>query len=476
MTLKFFFQLILIFIIVTIIGVFYYNFFIKNKEKVDLISKNELDSISKIDENVSNELSNIEYNAFDENGNTYYFRITATDIPGNESPFTSDVMGIPQAALITRANPNPINFLNAADSTLTIHFTQPLSDIGDITASSIAYDNINLYSTYSAEDTAIIIHFLEPHGSLDTINIEINNILDWSDNETDSKELTYTTYLLADYDNNFQIDVLDLNAFKTALTNQDFAYELGPISGTVPHFIPTPNNIFDLRDIMAFVQMWYWSNRSLPLITGSMPEIGGRLAVEQIDKSIIVSLPEGAVAGQIFIEYPSNSKSFSTKSDITTEDNIYLSSSDESVGKILVEWANSINTNQSEIIFDSKSFDRNDTPISIGYTIYGNDENIISQGMKSMQIRAIPDEYSLHHNYPNPFNPSTTIMYDLPETGFTRLLIYDLLGREVVTLVKKDMKAGYYSTRWDGRNQYGQNVGAGMYFYYIYKVVHIVNH
>ena len=402
-----------------------------------------------------------------EDGNTYYFRITATDIPGNESPFTSDVMGIPQSALITRANPNPINFLNAADSTLTIHFTQPLSDIGDITASSIAYDNINLYSTYSAEDTAIIIHFLEPHGSLDTINIEINNILDWSDNETDSKELTYTTYLLADYDNNFQIDVLDLNAFKTALTNQDFAYELGPISGTVPHFIPTPNNIFDLRDIMAFVQMWYWSNRSLPLITGSMPEIGGRLAVEQIDKSIVVSLPEGAVAGQIFIEYPSNSKRFSTKSDITTEDNIYLSSTDESVGKILVEWANSINTNQSEIIFDSKSFDRNDTPISIGYTIYGNDENIISQGMKSMQIRAIPDEYSLHHNYPNPFNPSTTIMYDLPETGFTRLLIYDLLGREVVTLVKKDMKAGYYSTRWDGRNQYGQNVGAGMYFYYL---------
>ena len=258
-----------------------------------------------------------------------------------------------------------------------------------------------------------------------------------------------------------------LNAFKTALTNQDFAYELGPISGTVPHFIPTPNNIFDLRDIMAFVQMWYWSNRSLPLITGSMPEIGGRLAVEQIDKSIVVSLPEGAVAGQIFIEYPSNSKRFSTKSDITTEDNIYLSSTDESVGKILVEWANSINTNQSEIIFDSKSFDRNDTPISIGYTIYGNDENIISQGMKSMQIRAIPDEYSLHHNYPNPFNPSTTIMYDLPETGFTRLLIYDLLGREVVTLVKKDMKAGYYSTRWDGRNQYGQNVGAGMYFYYL---------
>jgi hypothetical protein len=404
-----------------------------------------------------------------EDGTTYYFRITATDIPGNESAFTSDVMGIPQSALITRANPNPDspNFLNASDTTITIHFTQPLSDIGDITVSSIAYDNMNLNSTYSAEDTAIIIHFTEPYGSLDTINIEISNILDWSNNETDTKELIYTTYLLADYDNDFQIDVLDLNAFKTALTNQDFAYELGPITGTVPHFIPTPNNIFDLRDLMAFVQMWYWSNSSLPLITTTMPEIGSRIEIEQIDKSIVVSLPEGSTAGQVFIEYPSSSKKLLTKGDITTKDQIYLSSTDEASGKILIEWANSIDNSESEIIIDSYSLDRNDMPITIGYTIYGVGEEVMSQGMRNMQIKAIPDEYSLHHNYPNPFNPSTTIMYDIPEVGYTRLFIYDLLGREVAILVNKNIDAGYYNIRWDGRNQYGQSVGAGVYFYQI---------
>ena len=404
-----------------------------------------------------------------EDGTTYYFRITATDIPGNQSAFTSDVMGIPQSALITRTNPNPDspNFLNASDTTITIHFTQPLSDIGDITVSSIAYDNMNLNSTYSAEDTAIIIHFTEPYGSLDTINIEISNILDWSNNETDTKELIYTTYLLADYDNDFQIDVLDLNAFKTALTNQDFAYELGPVTGTVPHFIPTPNNILDLRDLMAFVQMWYWSNSSLPLITTTMPEIGSRIEIEQIDKSIVVSLPEGSTSGQVFIEYPSSSKKLLTKGDITTKDQIYLSSTDEASGKILIEWANSIDNSESEIIIDSYSLDRNDMPITIGYTIYGAIEDVISQGMRNMQIKAIPDEYSLHHNYPNPFNPSTTIMYDIPKAGHTRLLIYDLLGREVVTLINTDMDAGYYNARWDGRNQNGQSVGAGMYFYHL---------
>ncbi|MED5266789.1 MAG: T9SS type A sorting domain-containing protein, partial [Candidatus Neomarinimicrobiota bacterium] len=402
-----------------------------------------------------------------EDGNTYYFRITATDIPGNESPFTNDVMGIPQSALITRENPNPDTFLNASDTTLTIHFTQPLNYVGDITATSIAYDNMNLYSTYSPEDTAIIIHFTDPYASYDTIHIEISNILDWSDNETDTKQLTYTTYLLADYDNDFDIDVLDLNSFKTALTNQDFSYELGPITGTVPHFIPTPNNIFDLRDVMAFVQMWYWSNSSLPLIVGTMPEIGSRIEIEQIDQSIVVSLPEGSAAGQVFIEYPPSSKKFSTKADITNEDHIYLSSTDDHTGKILIEWSGSIDDNETEIIIDSYSFDRNDMPISIGYSIYGLDNEVISQGMKSMQIRAIPDEYSLHHNYPNPFNPSTTILYDIPTAGHTRLLIYDLLGREVATLVNKNMDAGYYTTRWDGRNQHGQSVGAGMYFYHL---------
>jgi hypothetical protein len=326
---------------------------------------------------------------------------------------------------------------------------------------------MDLLSTYSEEDTAIIIHFTEPYGSLDTINIEISNILDWSNNGTDTKELIYTTYLLADYDNDFQIDVLDLNAFKTALTNQDFAYELGPITGTAPHFIPTPNNVFDLRDVMAFVQMWYWSNSSLPLFTTTMPEIGSRIAIEQIDKSIVISLPEGSTAGQVFIEYPSSSKKFATKVDITTKDQIYLSSTDETSGKILIEWANSVENSESEIIIDSYSLDRNDMPITIGYTMYGVDEEVVSQGMRNMQIRAIPDEYSLHHNYPNPFNPSTTIMYDIPKAGNTRVLIYDLLGREVVTLVNQDLDAGFYNARWDGRNQNGESVSAGMYFYHL---------
>lgn len=78
---------------------------------------------------------------------------------------------------------------------------------------------------------------------------------------------------------------------------------------------------------------------------------------------------------------------------------------------------------------------------------------------------AIPDEYALHPNYPNPFNPSTTIKYDLPEAGHVRLSVYNQLGQPVRTLVNRHLTAGYQAVVWDGRDAYGRQVSTGIYFY-----------
>ena len=77
---------------------------------------------------------------------------------------------------------------------------------------------------------------------------------------------------------------------------------------------------------------------------------------------------------------------------------------------------------------------------------------------------AIPDAFALHQNYPNPFNPTTQINYDIPEDGFAEMIIYDLMGREVKTLVKRSLSTGYYTQTWNGKNNRGQLVGAGLYF------------
>jgi hypothetical protein len=79
----------------------------------------------------------------------------------------------------------------------------------------------------------------------------------------------------------------------------------------------------------------------------------------------------------------------------------------------------------------------------------------------------IPTEFALHQNYPNPFNPTTTIAYDLPERSQVNLVIYDLLGRHVRTLVTQYEEAGYRFIIWDGTNDQGQQVGTGVYLYQI---------
>jgi len=80
----------------------------------------------------------------------------------------------------------------------------------------------------------------------------------------------------------------------------------------------------------------------------------------------------------------------------------------------------------------------------------------------------IPDEFALHQNYPNPFNPVTTLRYDLPEADLVNITIYDMLGREVKTLINQTQDAGYRSVIWDATNDYGKPVSAGIYLYQIH--------
>jgi len=75
----------------------------------------------------------------------------------------------------------------------------------------------------------------------------------------------------------------------------------------------------------------------------------------------------------------------------------------------------------------------------------------------------IPDVYSLAQNFPNPFNPVTNIGFGLPKDSRVNIIIYNLLGQQVRTLVNKDMTSGYRFIQWDGKDNYGRNVTSGMY-------------
>jgi len=78
-----------------------------------------------------------------------------------------------------------------------------------------------------------------------------------------------------------------------------------------------------------------------------------------------------------------------------------------------------------------------------------------------------PQGFALEQNFPNPFNPITTLRYDLPENSYVNVTVYDMLGRQVRTLVNTTQDAGFRSVIWNATNDYGKPVSAGIYLYQI---------
>ncbi|HEY6191338.1 MAG TPA: FlgD immunoglobulin-like domain containing protein, partial [Bacteroidota bacterium] len=81
------------------------------------------------------------------------------------------------------------------------------------------------------------------------------------------------------------------------------------------------------------------------------------------------------------------------------------------------------------------------------------------------QVPAKPSGYALRGNYPNPFNPTTQIKFDLPEASQVRLSVFNVLGQEVATLVNGVMGAGYQSVEWNSSDHQGVPLPSGVYFY-----------
>ncbi|MEK6551963.1 MAG: T9SS type A sorting domain-containing protein, partial [Bacteroidota bacterium] len=80
---------------------------------------------------------------------------------------------------------------------------------------------------------------------------------------------------------------------------------------------------------------------------------------------------------------------------------------------------------------------------------------------------ALPTQFTLFQNFPNPFNPTTIISYTLPEQNIVSLKIYNILGSEVRTLISSEQAPGVYKVEWNGRNNFGSKVASGTYIYRI---------
>ena len=98
------------------------------------------------------------------------------------------------------------------------------------------------------------------------------------------------------------------------------------------------------------------------------------------------------------------------------------------------------------------------------------DLNIYAGSTVGIDINSVfPKQMVLYPAFPNPFNPVTTLRYNLPEDGMVNITIYDTMGRIVRTLENSKQAAGFKSIQWNATNDVGQTVSAGLYLYTIHS-------
>src|SRR3989338_5193748 len=112
---------------------------------------------------------------------------------------------------------------------------------------------------------------------------------------------------------------------------------------------------------------------------------------------------------------------------------------------------------------ENKQKGKAESSVAFEFPDYGVNEVTNAEGIANVRLiptsvpadNTRPSNYELKQNYPNPFNPETIIRYEVKKAGRVRIDVYNILGQKVRTLVNEVKNPGFYSARWDGRNERG---------------------
>ena len=375
-------------------------------------------------------------------GSSYYVSVRAFDQVGNASVIASSngIMADFTSPSIIAVSMEVGDLLPVLND-VTIYFTvseaisfataEVESKVGDTVNDSLSL-NIN-----SGEDliSPIEIKISNPFSSADEIKIKVAGLTDLAGNVAKDLVYVYNVSLLGDYDLDGDIGITDLNTFITGWNTSDLSLELGPTIGAVPNLKPQVNGNYDIYDAMAFTRMWHWNTNKLSkLQTKMIADQGAELkAVIEADH-IVFDPPRGTQAVELILDYPASDIQFAIAADKGFSDEGLVLSSVDTLNGRLVYQVGYFEANNTPIRISTKHLQKNDITVNLTYQFIGADNVILSAGSETMDITPVPNEFALHDNYPNPFNPVTTINYDLPKDAYVNLIIYDIMGREVANL------------------------------------------
>ena len=280
---------------------------------------------------------------------------------------------------------------------------------------------------------------------------------------TVSSSFYYFGSLLGDSNNDWIIDFEDYAYFIANYPGVDIA----PVTGSAPYFFPNFDGISDANDLAMFESMWNWSinenGRTVPNYTlqGESPFL------RILNGQLIVRFPQEASTAQFYFEYDTEKYLIDYLSS-NLNNNVVLTANNQEDGVIQVESADYRldRSTPLEMTFSFQNLTDTYEFMRVSYSSYNKSNQLVSEGYNLIQTA--PSTYRLSQSYPNPFSEGgTTIEFDMPVTENITMVILDIRGRTVRTLINKEQRFGYQSVVWDAKNDDGDDVSSGVYFYQI---------
>jgi hypothetical protein len=347
------------------------------------------------------------------------------------------------------------SFIVLMESTpITFGFNEKVDSL-DFVVTSKALDSVKF--DFIRGDSSLSLMLQPPFASHDSITVNFSYLEDEAGLSTVDIAYTYTTPILGDYDFDSKITYNDLWDLVENWEMKNFNYELGPVSGQVPHFISIPDSKFDIEDGMAFVQIWSWYQKEYGQIVEDTVMIGKPLNIAQLGNELSIFIEDSIASGQIqFSNNHIDSRlRFSTKS---YDGAMYLSHQNPEKGYSILEFARPkiMAKDTIRVTADEES------KLKIYYKFYGRDKKEIQRGHISFEYSTIPTTLDLYPAYPNPFNPVTTLQFDIPHSENTEkvsLSIFDLMGREIDMLINGNKPPCSYKFKWNATKH-----SSGVYF------------
>ncbi|MDA7548526.1 PKD domain-containing protein [bacterium] len=402
-------------------------------------------------------------------GQQWYYKVGAVDNDGNETisdqvsylldsegptAGTFTINSIVDGSYLRSTSEVTVTAADWSDNTGINYYVLGIGSSGDnTTADVVAYQNVGTSTLeltgLSLDDyTTYFIKLYAVDGSGNQSTLVINDFM------------TYNN-LLGDYDADWDVDVEDLNAFVNAWPSAgvDTTVDIGPATGTSPYLSPSFDSLNDINDVSVFTRNWLWTKAQGKTSEPASPQKLNPVdfPAELFGNQIKITLPDNITAGRFEIVNEGNTYQFSVAKN--NQSMIILENNDSLEESYEFEFGR-LSPDEKEL-FIYIDGDASMTTVEVSYQLFSKDG---AAGNGIMELGS-PDEFKLYQNYPNPFSSQTTFQYDVAEATSVKIYIYNTLGQLVKTIDRGDNGIGTHTVEWDGKNEDGDTLSSGVYFY-----------